>query len=443
MKRFEQLILLAGILIASPAIAFSLANVKDKEINNKILFYNIKDTIHNGTVEIVEKVFSKASEVNATAILFELDTPGGLLSSTEEIVKMFLNSEIPVIVYVAPMGAKAGSAGTFITMAAHIAAMAPGTYIGAAHPVELFGGGGEEGEGAKVMKKKIESATSSFIEAIAKERGRNSEWAKKAVLESETLISDEALKKNVIDRVAVNREELIRQIHGTTVRLPSGEKVLSTTGAVIITFTPSWQDLFLNVLASPTLIYLLILAMIGGIYLEVSHPGSFVPGSLAGISLVLLLIATRTLPLNLLGVLLILGALALLIAEIYVTSFGLLTVSALVSFFAGSLLLFDPAQGDLKVPLSYVIGTTGGLGAIAIMISYSLIRGRKRPQVAGREGLIGAIGVVEEKIEPGKPGKVRISGEYWKAESDQIIQNGQKAVVTGVKGLTVTVIKQI
>lgn len=408
---------------------------------NQVLFYHLEGTIHGGTVETFNQIYTKAKKENFEAILIELDTPGGLLDSTEEIVKLFLNSDIPIIVYVAPSGAKAGSAGTFITMAAHVAAMAPGTYIGAAHPVMMFGGGKEDDEQSKIMKQKIESATTSFIEAIAKQRGRNQEWAKKAVLESKSITEDVALKENVIDVVAQNKEDLLKKIHGREIKLAITSKKLKTQEAVVVTFNPSFKLKFLNAIASPGFMYLMILAIIAGIYLEISKPGAIIPGVIAGISLILVLISSRTLPLNSLGILLILTALVLLVAEIYVTSFGLLTVGAIACFVLGSLFLFDTEQADVKVPLGFIIGSAAGLGTIGLLIGTGVARSFKKKQTAGKEALVGTHGKVEDAIYPGKIGKIFFNGEFWNAASDQVIDIGQKVEVVKVDGLILTVKK--
>ncbi len=405
-----------------------------------VLHYQLKGVIHGGSFEIVNQIFERAKKQSfLEAILIELDTPGGLLDSTEEIVKLFLNSEIPVIVYVAPRGARAGSAGTFITMAAHIAAMAPGTYIGAAHPVSLFGGGDKENSDAQEMKKKIESATSSFITAIAEQRGRNKEWAVKAVLESESLVAESALEKKVIDLVANDTSELLKTIHGRIVKLPKGEKKISTERVQIVHHTLNWGLKFLNFLASPTVIYLLILGVIAGLYVEISHPGMVLPGVAAGICLLLVLFANRVLPINLMGILLILTALGLLVAEIFVTSFGLLTAAAIACFFFGSLFLFDPVKTEVAVPLSFIIASSLALAGIAIMIGIAIARTFGRGQKAGKEGMVGWVGVIEDDCGPGLSGKILLGDEYWSAESAYPLKKGDKAVVSEVKGLKVVV----
>lgn len=406
----------------------------------KILYYDLTDTIHGGTVEILDEIFAKAKNEKYTAILIQLDTPGGMLNATEDIVKMFLNSDIPVIVYVAPSGSRAGSAGTFITLAAHVAAMAPGTYIGAAHPVMMFGGD-KEGKQQEIMNKKIESATSTYIETIAETRGRNTKWAKKAVLESESLTQKQALKHNVIDIVAKSKEDLLTKINGRVLKMPSGNLKLITTNFKIDTFEPKFKLKFLNALASPTIIYLLVLAITAGAYLEISHPGSFIPGIIAVICLILVLFATRSLPINAFGIFLMLLALGLLVAEIYVPSYGMLTLAAVCCFFFGSLFFFDPKETDVQVPLSYIIGSSAALGSIGLFIMFSLVRTYRNKPSAGKEFLMGAKGIVEDVIVPGKMGRIFIAGEYWNAIADERIDKGQTVEVKQVKGLTAEVIK--
>ena len=312
--------------------------------------------------------------------------------------------------------------------------------MGEAYRVEMLGAG-EDNEQQKIMKKKIESATSSFIEAIAEQRGRNKEWARKAVLESETLTQDKALDNRVIDLVAKSKEELLAAVNGRAVKLSEGEKTLNTAGALLVPYEPGLKLRFLNTIASPTMIYLLILAMIAGVYLEISHPGSILPGVVAGLCLILVLIATRTLPINTLGILLIVAALILLVIEIYVVSYGLLTVAAIACFFVGSLFLFDPVQTDLQVPLSYIIGSTGALAVIAVVIGYSVVRTFGKKQAVGNESLIGMRGTVEEEISGDHPGKIFANGEYWNAVANTTIEKEKTIEITAMKGLTATVKK--
>lgn len=409
--------------------------------NNQVLYYELDGTIHNGTEEILENMFTKAKNENLSAILIQLDTPGGLLDSTEVIVKKFLNAPLPVIVYVGPSGARAGSAGTFITLAAHIAAMAPGTYIGAAHPVSLFGGGQEDDENAQVMQKKIESAASSFIEAIAKQRGRNVEWAKKAVLESEAITEDVALEKNVIDIVALSKEELLTKISGKEIQVQNQTITFNTEQVEWIEYHPNFELRFLNAIASPTVLYLLIIGVILGFYLEISQPGMFIPGILAGLCLILVLFATQVIPINFLGVLLMIAALVLLILELFVTSFGLLTLAGLACFVGGSLLLFDIKGMEVELPLAYIASATLAILAISVIILFLIVKTHSRPQTVGKDELIGMTGEVLSDITPTHPGKVFVHSEYWTATASQLIQKGEKIKVLDLEGLKLKVEK--
>lgn len=410
--------------------------------SDKILLYELEDTIHGGTVEILKTIFEKAQAENFQAVLIELDTPGGLFDATEDIVKLFLNTDIPVIVYVAPSGAKAGSAGTFITMAAHVAAMAPGTYIGAAHPVALFGGGKEENEQSKIMRKKIESAATSFIETIALERKRNEEWAKKAVLESETLTQDKALLHHVIDFVATTRAELLQKIDGREIKLLTQKKVLHTQGSDVVIYRPELKHRFLSAIASPTVMYLLLLGIMAGIYLEISHPGALIPGIGAAVCLVLFLFASQVLPIESFGILLVVMAMGLLIAEIFVTSYGLLTIAGIGCFVAGSLFLFDAQKTDVFVPISYIFWASLALLGIAVTIAFVLLRTFRHPQRAGQESLVGQQGVVVDAITPQKPGRVFVVGEYWNAAAGEEIPAGSHVEVVATKGLLAEVKKK-
>lgn len=417
---------------------------QNQNLTPHILSYKLAGTIHSGTVSILQNMFEevRTSSTNYQAILIELDTPGGLLDSTEDIVKMFLNSEdIPVIVFVSPKGARAGSAGTFITMSAHVASMAPGTYIGAAHPVMSGGGGDKNDPQQEIMNKKIESAVTSFIESIAMQRGRNKEWAKKAVLESQTLTEDKALKENVIDLIAENPADLLAKIDGREIKMSAEKKrVLKTKEAVITDYKPKPGLLFLNWLATPAIIYLLTLGVILGIYLEVSHPGMIAPGILAVVCFILLLLANRTLPINYVGGLLLFASLALLIAEIFITSYGFLTIGAVACFVAGSLLLFDlPQNVNVFVPFPMIIGASLGLLSIGLVVSIFVLKTFKKKQQAGSEALIGMSGDVVDEIGDEKTGKVFLNGEYWNARASKKIEKGKKIKVLEINGLVLKV----
>jgi membrane-bound serine protease (ClpP class) len=320
-----------------------------------------------------------------------------------------------VLVYVAPSGARAGSAGTFITLASNIAAMAPGTNIGAAHPVTVTGKD-PESEGGEHMAKKIENDTLAFVETIAAQRGRNVEWAKQAVKESASITESKALQMKVVDFVARYVGDLLKQVDGRTVKTAGGETTLRTAASATVKMTLPMTLKMLNLLAAPTVMFVLILIFALGIYVEFSHPGLIFPAVMSGIACLLLLFAGRVLPMNLLGVGLLVLGVALLIAEIYVTSFGLLTVGGLAAFFFGSLMLFDPSKTDLQVPLGAVVAATASLGLISLAVGWLVVKSMLRKPVAGQGALVGAIASVVEVTAPGEL-RVSLLGEYWNARS--------------------------
>lgn len=409
---------------------------------SKVMTLTLDSVIHDGTVQTLENMYEEAMKTQVSLILIELDTPGGLLESTEEIVKLFLNSTIPIAVLVGPRGARAGSAGTFITMAAHIAAMSPGTYIGAAHPVSI-GGGHSENSQSQIMNQKVESATASFISAIAKQRDRNEEWARKAVLKSDSITEDKALKMDVIDLIAKDKQDLLNQINGRKI------KVLDEAYMIRFDDTPEFEEFkidwkldLLNTLASPNFMYILFLLMIAGIYLEATNPGLIVPGSVAGVCLILLLIASRTLPVDFIGVFLIILSLVLFVLEIFITSFGILTIGGLVSFVLGSLFLFDPTQTGVQVSLHYIFGASLSLTVIAIFVGYSIVQGIRKRQMGGIEGMIGDVGVVIHDFKKGK-GKVFFQGDYWRAVSSDDIVKDDEVVIEDIEKLTLRVSKKV
>lgn len=426
----------AGLILFSMACVLPPVAAADEHAG--VAHYRIEGAIHGGTLEIVRALLEESG--GRQAVLIELDTPGGLLSETEEIVKAILNAKVPVIVYVSPQGARAGSAGTFITLSAHIAAMAPGTYIGAAHPVVLFGEK-KDAERKTPLEKKILSASASFIEAIAKERGRNVEWARQAVLESASITADQAIQKNVVDLIAPSREDLLRANDGREVRIDGKPRLLSTQGAVLTAFKPPLSLRLIDKLASPSVIYLLLIATVLGIYLEAAQPGASVFGITAGICFILFLFASRVLPPSALGVLLILAALGLLIAELFTPTFGVLTFLGVVCFFLGSWFLFDPQKIEVRIPLPLIVSTSAAFLAISLCVSFLILRSHRRPQTAGQEGLIGSRGEVVDRIIRGEMGRVFVSGEYWNARSDQSLEPGSRVVVRQVDDLTLEVEK--
>ena len=395
----------------------------------------IEGAINPAVADFIHDAIVEAEAEQAPALVIQLDTPGGLLPSMRAIVKDILGARVPVIVYVAPSGAGAGSAGVFITMAAHVAAMAPSTNIGAAHPV---GGSGEDIKGT--LGKKIENDIASFSQSIAQRRGRNIEWAVKAVRESVSITSDEAAKTHVVDFVARDLADLVKQADGREVDVAGTKRKLAlaatigSDGAVRVrTSEMRLAQRVLNALADPNVAYLLMMAGLLGLYVEFTHPGLSFPGIAGAICLMLAMAALHVLPVNTIGLgLLLLGA-ALLVAEAFLPTFGLAGVGGVVAFLLGSLFLFDTAGTGVAVARGLVFGVGGSLAAVILVVGALVVRTRRSQPRTGGEGMVGEIGVLRER------GLVAVHGEYWKAESDEPVDVGERVEVTAVHGLTLTV----
>jgi membrane-bound serine protease (ClpP class) len=419
---------------AAPTPTTTPDTVAEASTGAVIYLIRIDGGINPAVADFIHESIRAAHRAEAAALLIELDTPGGLLESTKDIVKDLLGAPLPVIVYVAPSGAGAASAGVFVTMAANIAAMAPGTNIGAAHPV---GGGGEDIGGD--MRTKVENFVASMSKSIAQERGRNVEWAEKAVRESVSITEQEALALNVIDLIATSREDLLRQIHGREVRVQQRPVKLQVANATFVEREMRLKQKVINVLANPNVAYLLMMAGILGLYVEFTHPGLFFPGVAGAICLLLGFAALQVLPINYSGLALILLGLALLIAELFLPSFGTLGVGGIIAFVLGSLLLFDTAESDLTLDPSIVYAAAGTLAAFTFLVGFLVMRSQRRKAFLGQEGMIGEVGEVREPIEPGKPGRVLVRGEYWTALADEPLGVGTAVEVTDVQGLRLRV----
>lgn len=392
----------------------------------------IDGSINPAVDDFIRESIARAKLNGARGLIIQLDTPGGLLSSTRTIVKEILSAPVPVIVYVAPSGAGAGSAGVFITMSAHVAAMAPGTNIGAAHPVA---GGGQEVKG--VMGEKIENFTASFSETIARQRGRNAEWAIQAVRKSVSVTEKEALKLNVIDIVAKDIDDLLRQSDGRKVDLNGHPHVLSVKDAAIVRHEMNLKDRVINIIADPNIAYLLLMAGILGLYMEFSHPGVIFPGVAGAICLILALISLQVLPFSYAGLFLIFLGIALLIGEAFIPSFGVLGIGGVISLALGSFLLFDTQTGDLGVDRSIIFTAVATLASFVFAISYLVYRSQKSKPTLGIEGMLGQVADVRAKINPA--GKVFVRGEYWNAEAEDEIDVGEKVEIVGYQGLNLKV----
>jgi membrane-bound serine protease (ClpP class) len=422
--------LLAVVFAAPPALAAHVNVV------------TISGSINPASSDYIQEAITQSENDSAEALLIELDTPGGLLASTKDIIQAILNAKIPVVVFVAPRGAWAASAGTFITLAGHVAAMAPGTSIGAASPVSVSGGGGERGEDDErtdVSAEKAEKFTMAFIESIAKVRDRNVEWALSSVRNAEAVPQDEALELGVIDLVAEDRDDLLAKIDGMKVTTSAGEHTLDLADAEVREIEMRPLTRLFNYLASPDIAMVLVMAGMLGLYIEFQQPGMLVPGIAGALCLVLAAIAFQILPFSWVGLMLILLGMVLMIAELFVTSFGLLFAGGILCFLLGGMMLFDmPEVSDLSVSFwSVLLPTVAGFAVCAGVVLYAVGRSFLADPVSGVEQMIGSLGTATTALS--LEGKVFIHGEYWTADADEEISAGDGVEVTAVEGLRLRV----
>ncbi len=383
------------------------------------------------TTNYIRRGLEEAEERGSVFLLLELDTPGGLLESTKDIVQIFFESRVPIVVYVSPDGARAASAGTFITMAAHVAAMATSTTIGAASPVSIAPGGAEPDT---VMQKKVFQYSESFIESIAERRGRNAEWAISAVREGSAVTERRALELEVIDLVAADRGELLRLLDGWVVE---GD-TLRTAGAVVTEIPKNLAERALGLLMRPEIMLVLTLVAIYGIVGEVTNPGAIVPGVAGVIALILLLFASAAMPINIAGYALIALAVVLFVAEAFTPTFGLFLLGGAVSFFLGALMLFQHLPDPMALSWSWLIPATLLTTLFFALIVTAGIKAQFRPSRTGTESLVGQRAKVLERIQP-HGGKVFVAGEYWNAEGPEGIGEGEWCEIEAIDGLTLKV----
>jgi membrane-bound serine protease (ClpP class) len=384
------------------------------------------------TVRLVETALTRAQADGAGVLVIQLDTPGGLERSMRAICQRLLNAEIPVVVYVSPTGARAASAGVFITMAAHVAAMAPATNIGAAHPVSIGGGVDKE------SMKKIENDAAAFARTIATERGRNAEWAEKAVRQSVSITEREAVKLKVVDLIADSLPDLLEKIDGRTVKTTKGPVTLQTRGAVVKAIEIGFRDRVLNVITDPNIAYILMMLGMLGLFFELSNPGVVLPGVIGGISLILAFFAMQSLPINFAGLLLILFGIVLFIAEIKVVSHGILAVGGIVALALGSLMLFDAPEIGFRVSWRVILPTVGATAAIFLVAVGAGVRALSTRSPVGGPAMVGQIGVAQGALSP--EGQVLVHGELWRAVArGGPVAEGAKVRVVDVNGLTLTV----
>jgi len=419
--------------IAWLALVLWLASAAGAFAAEKVSFINIDGAIGPATASYISRSIEEARTQNAQCLIIQLNTPGGLLDSTQKIVQSFLGSPVPIVVYVAPTGATATSAGCFITIAATVAAMAPATTIGAAHPVSIggFPSGGEE-KPDETMKQKLENFSVSYIETIAGKRQRNVEWAKSAVKESASITAAKALELKVIDLIASDMSDLLQKLNG---RVVDG-KTLKTAGAEVAEIKMSPSEHVFQKLWRPEVMFILMLIAIYGIIGELTTPGAILPGVVGAIALVLVLYLAAILPVNVTGLALIALALMLFVFDVYATTHGVLTVGGVIAFLIGSLMLFNRGDPLFRLSLNYIVPATLVTAAFFVFIVGKGLRAQLLPVKVGAETLIGKTVTTLTPIDS-RGGRVFVEGEYWNAVSDTPVAQGELADIAAVQGLTV------
>ena len=407
-----------------PLVSFAAADVH---------IITIDGSINPVSAKFLEDAIARAEQAVDIPIV-QMDTPGGLLASTRWMVQEMLPAEVPIVVYVSPSGARAGSAGVFITLASHIAAMAPGTNIGAAHPVSM-------GEGMdSTMVKKVTNDAVAFARSIAAQRNRDQDWAEAAVRESVSITDEDALEKGIIDVIAKDIDDLLKQINGRTVKLQEGEVVLNTEEYTLHHFQMSWRERFLNKLSDPNIAYILLMIGFYGLLFELYNPGSIFPGVIGGICLILAFFAMQTLPVNYAGLLLIIFAIVLFLLEIKVTSYGMLTIGGVVSLLLGSIMLFKAGalpSATIRVSWSVLLPIVGATILFFLIVITLGVRAQRRKPDYGEEAIMGKEALVIQELNP--EGMVRVEGELWRASADEKHTAGETLFVLDREGMRLKV----
>ncbi len=389
----------------------------------------INDAISPGIAEYIKNSIERAEREKAACLIIELDTPGGLAESMRLIIKDILGSPVPIVVFVAPRGARAASAGVMITMAADVAAMAPGTNIGAAHPV---GAGGKDISGK--MSEKVINDMVAHAKSVAEKRGRNQKWVEEAIRESVSVTETEALKENIIDLIAEDTDDLIRQLNGLKIA-GKGELKLDNAKKEIV--EPSLRTNILKTISNPNIAYILLMIGLAGLYFELSHPGAIFPGVIGGISLVLAFFALQTLPVNYAGILLIVLAIIFFIMEMKIPSYGLLSVAGVLSLLLGSLMMFKDTDPDMGLSLKVLLPTIILISGFFVFVAGLVFRAQMSKPRTGTKGLVGEIGIVKQALTP--EGKVFVHGELWNARAQEEIDENAKVRVINVVNLMLEV----
>jgi membrane-bound serine protease (ClpP class) len=391
----------------------------------------IKGPIGPATANYISRALDTAADQNDECLIIQLDTPGGLAASMNDIVETFYSARIPTVVYVSPEGAMAGSAGCYITLAADVAAMAPNTTIGAAHPVDM---GNEDETTNSIMMQKMQNAYAKVMQTIAEKRHRNAEWAESAVTESKMLTANEALQMKVIDLIATNIPDLLQKLDGEKI----GDKTLQTAKAQVVEIPMSLGEEFFQIFWQPEVMMLLMLVAIYGIIAELSHPGAILPGVAGVLAIILLLYMSATLPLNVAGVALVLLAVTLFVIDIYAPTHGVLTGGGIIAFFLGVLMLFNHEPAMYRLPMTWAISVTLVTAAFFVFFVSKGIRAQFLPKRTGTDTMMGEIVAAKSRIDA-TTGKVFIEGELWNAVSETPVEAGHQVEIIGIQGLTLKV----
>jgi len=425
------LLLHAGLIIQPDSADMAAADTIQSDLKPTVAVIRVEGTISPPVTNYIKRGMERARQMDAQALIIELDTPGGLLKSTKNIVQAMLDSDdLPIVVYVSPEGASAASAGTFITMAAHVATMAPATNIGAASPVQMAPGGGS-GQTDTVMQKKIFNYSESYIETIANRRERNAEWAISAVRDGESITAEEAVEINVIDFIAENRDDLLTRLNG---RVAAGD-TLRTTGATIEEIPTNMAESVLGFLIRPEVMLILTMVAIYGIIGEVTNPGAIIPGMAGVIALILVLYASASVPINIAGFILIGLAIILFISEAFTPTFGLLIAGGAVSFFLGAMMLFQDLPESMNISWAWLIPATILTTLFFIWIATEGIRIHLDDNDhTGKEGMIGKTAEVINRVDQ-TGGRIFVNGEYWNAKSNQPIEKGKECEIVDIERL--------
>ncbi|MBU1356954.1 MAG: nodulation protein NfeD [Candidatus Edwardsbacteria bacterium] len=402
---------------------------------SQVMIVRVEDAISPASARFMVQAIEKAQDQNAECLIIEMDTPGGLDQSMRQVIKSIMASKIPVVVYVAPQGSRAASAGAFITLASHVAAMSPGTSIGAAHPVAIG-----TGQMDSTMSGKVTNDAAAYIRSIAEKRGRNIAWADSAVRSSVSLSETEALKRRVIDLIADDTEALLVFLEGRQVIMGQDTVVLHTKGAERVQVEMNWRDRLLSIISNPNIAYILFMAGLLGLYFEFSNPGAIFPGVVGAISLILAFFSFQTLPVNYAGMLLIILAIVMFILDVKIASHGILSIGGIVAMFLGSVMLFQTPDPAMRVSLQVIVPVVLVTAAFFIIGVWLSIRTLRTRPVSGDKSLLNQEGDARTIVNK-DGGRVFVVGAHWSAWSDAEIAEGAKVKVVEVKGMKLKVIK--